>query len=474
MRIAVGGLAVECCTFSPLRTQLDDFTVHRGTALLDLYPFLQAYPDVTFVPLVRARATPGGAVDAATYAAFKEEFIEGLRGGAWDGVYLDLHGAMFVDGMQDAEGDWIAAVRACVGADVLIAASYDLHGNLSQRVIDNLDVLTAYRTAPHVDIDETRARAVHLLIACLRETIRPVLAFARIPMLLVGEKAMTTSDPTQRLYASLPAVMDEYGLLDASLLVGYAWADEPRVGAAAVTVGRDAVSAQAAVRQMQAAWWAARHEFAFGMPTGTIDACIAQAQADVLHGTPVFLSDAGDNITGGGVGDVTAVLAALLRADVQNAVYAAIWDAAAVAACIAGGLHARLTLSVGGRHDTQHASPLPVEGTVVALNTTDPANRQAVMAVQGVRVILTERRTAFTTRAVFEALEIDVSACDIVAVKLGYLFPELRDVAKAAFLVFSPGAINPHVEILAYQHLTRPIFPLDGDAAFDSYDAPRG
>jgi microcystin degradation protein MlrC len=65
MRIAVGGIGVECCTFSPLLTRLDDFTLWRGDALLETYPFRDTYRDVSFVPLVRARATPGGPVESA-------------------------------------------------------------------------------------------------------------------------------------------------------------------------------------------------------------------------------------------------------------------------------------------------------------------------------------------------------------------------------------------------------------------------
>ncbi|MEZ4555720.1 MAG: M81 family metallopeptidase [Caldilineaceae bacterium] len=112
MNIAMGGIAVECCTFSPVLTELDDFEILRGDALHSRYPFLDHHPDATFSPLFFAQATPGGPVAADAYARLKAEFLQGLQaGGPWDGVYLDMHGAMFVEGMQDAEGDWMAAVR---------------------------------------------------------------------------------------------------------------------------------------------------------------------------------------------------------------------------------------------------------------------------------------------------------------------------------------------------------------------------
>ncbi len=462
MRIAVAGIAIECCTFSPLLTSLSDFTLWRGDALLDHYPFRNAHRDTTFVPIIWARATPGGPVARDAYIQIKDECLDGLRRGApWDGVYLDMHGAMFVQGMQDAEGDWISAVREVVGAECLIAASYDLHGNVSPRVMQNLDILTAYRTAPHVDGEETRARAVRLLVDSLQRHIRPMAAFVPIPTLFPGEKAMTTTEPARSLYALLPEMTAREGVLDASLLVGYAWADEPRVASSAVAVGQDSASAAKAARNLASAWWAQRTRFAFGMPTGSIDACIRMAREAAKHDTPVFISDAGDNITGGGVGDVPLMLARMLTAGVRDAVYAAIADADAVAACFAAGLGVEVTLTLGGKLDTRHGTPLNVTATVTNLSDVELNNRQVVLDIDGIKTVLTERRTAFTTVSQFDALGIDLTQYDMIGIKLGYLFPELREVASHAFLAMSPGAINPDVGQLSYHHLSRPIYPLD-------------
>ena len=92
-----------------------------------------------------------------------------------DGLYLPMHGAMFVEGMQDAEGDWYGAARKLVGPKCLMSASYDLHGNISKKIIDNLDMLSAFRTAPHIDREETMTRACDMLVKCLSEKIRPTL-----------------------------------------------------------------------------------------------------------------------------------------------------------------------------------------------------------------------------------------------------------------------------------------------------------
>ncbi len=122
-----------------------------------------------------------------------------------DGLYLAMHGAMNVEGMDDAEGDWIAAARAVVGPACLVAASYDLHGNVSQRIVDQLDIFAAYRTAPHIDVRETMLRAWSMLVDAVKGGPRPGVAWAKVPVLLPGERTSTEDEPAKGLYEALPA-----------------------------------------------------------------------------------------------------------------------------------------------------------------------------------------------------------------------------------------------------------------------------
>jgi microcystin degradation protein MlrC len=381
--------------------------------------------------------------------------------GPWDGVYLVLHGALAIDGRTDAEGDLVAAVRSVVGPDCIIAASYDLHGNISGRAARNLDIVTAYRTAPHVDAADTQARAVKLLATALRTGARPHTEYVYIPTLLPGEQAMTTAEPAAALYASLPEIIGSYELLDASYLVGFVWADEERVGSAAVAVSHDADTARRAAGRMAEAWWERRSEFAFGMETGSVEECVQRAARRATSGGPVFVSDAGDNITAGGVGDVTALVGEMLRSRLTNAVYAAIVDPDAVAACFRVGPQNRLQVALGGKLDTRNGGPLRVDCEVVRLSDAPDGNRAAVVRVGDVRIVVTAERTAFTTVSRFEEVGIDLSGCGVVGVKLGYLFPELRDVARDALLAMSPGVVNPDVTALPYRSLRRPMYPLE-------------
>ena len=169
LRIAYGGIGIECSTYSRLRTRMGEFTILRDAELTssDRFQFLKRYP-VAFMPTLVATAVPGGPVERKTYETLKAEFLKRLEALLpLHGLYLPMHGAMFVEGIQDAEADWYHAARKVVGPDCLISASYDLHGNISQSIVDTLDMFSAFRTAPHIDREETMLRATGMLLDCL-------------------------------------------------------------------------------------------------------------------------------------------------------------------------------------------------------------------------------------------------------------------------------------------------------------------
>ncbi len=458
MRIAVGGLHTECSTWNPLLMQAADFRQLRGADLMAHAEFapLRAF-DVDWCPTLHARAVPGGPIARATYDAFKAEFLERLAACLpIDGLYLAMHGACFVDGMTDAEGDWITAARAVVGPACPIAASYDLHGNVSQAVIAGLDMFSAYRTAPHIDVDETKTRAVAMLMRAIRDGVRPAIAWAKVPVLLPGERTSTSVEPGRGLYAALESIQ---GVWDASFMIGYVWADEPRATACAVITGTDAAAMRRAAEGLAARYWAAREDFAFGQITADLDTQLDRALAATDF--PVVLAESGDNPTGGGVGDRAEVLAALLQRGVTGAVVAGIADPAATAACFAAGLGAKQELRIGASLDP--AGSAPVQATAEVLHLAD---QQALVRVGGVRVVLTARRRPFHNFADFAALGLDPRGERLVVVKSGYLSPDLSSIAALDLMALTPGVVDQEIPRLPIRHIQRPCFPWDRDFTF--------
>jgi microcystin degradation protein MlrC len=466
-RIAFGGIGIECSTYSRIRARMEDFTILKGEALTssERFAFLKKYP-IIFIPTVVAQAVPGGPVEKATYDAIKADFLKQLQALLpLDGLFLPMHGAMFVDGMKDAEGDWMEAARKVVGPNCLMSASYDLHGNVSQRVIDNIDMFSAFRTAPHIDREETMQRACNMLLHCLARHVRPTLVWAPIPVLMPGERSSTEWQPGKRLWAQLPKLNEEAGILDVSMLVGYVWADEPRATACAVVTGTAPATQKKIAVSLAQQYWDARKEFQFGTETGTVDECIQRAMKVTTH--PVILADSGDNPTGGGTSDRAEVLEGLLRFKTQNVVFAGITDKPATDACYKAGVGATLPLSIGATLDPLGSKPVKATAKVVfLLPASTPRLREAVVQIEGVTLVLSAQRRPYHDIVDFMRLGLQPSSYKIIVVKSGYLSPELAPLANPSLMALSDGAINQDIMHLPTSKLRKPTYPFVEDLTF--------
>jgi microcystin degradation protein MlrC len=464
--MAIAGMHIESGTFSPLRSRVGDFLALRGDEMLSRYPFLthKEFAEIEARPLVHFRAMPGGMIVREDYEAMKQEILDRLQAleRMPDAFYFDVHGAMTVEGIVDAEADLLDSIRAVLPANVIISCSQDLHGNVSPKLVAMVEVMTTYRTAPHIDWMETRERALRLLLRCFHEQTTPYRAYVPIPVLVSGEMSSTEYQPGSSLYAPLAEESQILGVWDASLWVGYAWADQQRAMATVVVTGCDSTAVTQVAGQIAQRYWDARHEFSFITEAGPVEWCVEQALAS--EEKPAFCSDAGDNPTAGGAGDVTATLHYLLEHDdfssaKRSAIFASIPDHAALATMIAAGVGQQVEVELGGKLDPVHGSPLTINASVYSLIKGDDA--QGVLQCGGVKVIVSGRRRPYHLRNDFLALGLDPLLTDLTVVKIGYLEPELKAMARRHWLILSPGGVRADYWNLNYQQLTRPIFPLD-------------
>jgi microcystin degradation protein MlrC len=472
LRIGIAGIAIESSTFSPHRAGLADFDVRRGDELLKRYDFLEREwaQDIQWVPLVHARSLPGGAVLPEVYDELSAEIIELIgTAGELDGFFLDIHGAMSVVGREDAEADLATRIRAAIGPDVLVSTSMDLHGNVSRELATAVDLITCYRMAPHEDAMQSRERAARNLVERIRSGLgKPGKAWIQVPVLLPGEKTSTRIEPAKSIYHRVGEIADENGVLDAAVWVGYAWADEPRCRAAVVVTGDDQGLITARALELAAAYWDARSQFAFVAPTGTLQECVTQGLASTAR--PFLISDSGDNPTAGGAGDVSWTLGQLLTVDEltsgkATAIHASITDPDAVAACVAAGVGNPVQVSAGAKVDSGPSGPVDLSGTVFSISEDPMGGTVAVIKAGGLHSILTTRRKPYHHIADFTLLGLDPAATDLVIVKIGYLEPELYDLAKDWLLALTPGGVDQDLLRLGHHGVVRPLYPFDPEMA---------
>jgi microcystin degradation protein MlrC len=458
-----------------MKTTLDDFRPVYGNARdaqEGIISTLQA-SGAELVPTVSVYALPGGKVVRSAFEGFKNAILS--KAYDVDGVCLFLHGAMHAEGVDHCESNLLAALRRQLGPRVPVTVAIDLHANLVAEMIENVNAIAAYHTAPHIDCFETGERAARLLLRMLEGEIKPEMGFAKIPMLLPGEKAQTRLDPTASMMEFVQQIEALPGVLDASLLKAHCWADVPDQGISAIVVtDGDASLAQREANRLAAAFWSRRHEFRFSAETRPVDEAIEEAL--VAPESTVFLSDSGDNATGGSSADITVTLERLIAHQVPDAVIAAIWDAEAVDACLAAGVGGEVTLTLGGKVDRQYGPSLNATGTVRTLSDGRyyrggvhmPENLVergpiAVWRVGGIDVVLSRERISIVEPAELGSLGIEPLAYRIVVLKAGYLDAALEAISSRSILMLSPGPTNCDVTQLSYPRVRRPIYPLDPD-----------
>lgn len=462
-RAIIVGIGTECSSFAPHRTTLADFGIRTGDRVLERFPAVPSghVREVDFVPGPVARALPGGPVLRAAYDALLQQVLDAVRAGApWDGVLLDIHGAMLVEGMSDVEADLARRVReAAGGAEVVMAAAMDLHGQVSREFVRCVELPTCYRTAPHVDEPETRDRAARLLARALTSGVRPARAWCRIPVALPGEKTSTRVEPAASLYRSLADPPE--GVWESALWVGYAWADEARTSAAAVVVGEDACAIQRECGRVAEQFVASRDDFAFCGPTGSLPWALDAAEA--APDGPFFISDTGDNPTAGGSGDVATTLDALVADQrVTEGAGDAVWSALVDP----GGVQAARQIGVGGAFDEEVGGcfgwPARARLTGVVDRLADDCSGEvAVIRVGRLQVVLTSRRRPFHTVGDYARVGVDLARTRLVINKIGYLEPELEEVSRGWVMALTEGPVDQRIGDLRFEHVGHPLHPFD-------------
>ena len=492
MRIFLAMLSHETNTFSNVPTDRAQFEARdlryggeivetyrgTGTCLGGMIAAAERL-GVTLLPSVAASASPAGRVTRDIYEHVKQRMLADLESaGRLDGVLLDLHGAMVPEGIDDGEGDIIAAVRQAVGPDVPIAVTLDFHGNLGRDMIEKADLLHGYKTYPHVDMAERGAEATERLVQVIGRRIKPTAAWRKPPLMPPLGRQGTARGPMRRLYDLADEMEKDPKVISVSIFAGFPYADIPDAGLGIyVVTDGDRELAERLAGQLERVAWEHRHEFIHS----ALPVKEAVARALAAEGRPIVLADMADNTGGGAAGDGTEILRELLAAGARSATVACIWDAAAVAACAKAGVGARVTLDVGGKVDDRHGAPVRVTGTVRTLSDgrfihrgpmmhglPGRLGRTAVLDVDDIKVILISYRWQTLDPEMMRFVGIDPLLEKILVVKSTIHYrAAFEPIAKEIIEVDAPGLSSSNLSRFQYRRIRRPIFPLDPDLVYE-------
>jgi microcystin degradation protein MlrC len=521
-KIAILGFSLETNGFSPPSTRADfeqsylmrgaeleadirsEFPRANGT-LPGFVREMNATGDWTMAPLTVAATSPGGPAEQTFFDEFLADVETDLRAALpVDGVYISEHGAASTTGDFDPDGTLFELVRRIVGPDVPVVATLDLHANVSQRMVDTTDVLISYLTNPHVD-QRSRGTEAARAMRELLNGVRTAKALVRIPLMPPSVTLLTgvgesdediLSGKLPRPYGELiregqchvePAEAGPASVLNVSISAGFFLTDSPKAGMTVVVTTRgDQAAANAQARNLAQRAWDQRDRFAPKLVS------MEEAVGRVLRACndpaaePVCLADVADNPGGGGRGNTTDLLRALLDAGARDVALAAFNDAALAAEAHRLGVDARFTAVLNRAESHPMSGRLSASAQVIALSdgqlvgrrgsaegrriTLGPTARIRLFGLEGsdgrasIDLVVISIRQQCTDPAIPEHLGIDLARLRGFVVKSrGHFragFSEFYDDAHILD-VDAPGLSTPVLARLPYRHLPHPIFPID-------------
>ena len=449
-KIAIGGISTECSSYSPLYQKESDFTVVRGQELLDLVDFPFAYYNLEAQPIFFSKSVPGGPIESQYFSQLKEQFVKELKLiDSLDGILLLMHGAMYVDDIEDPEGEWIASVRKEVGPKCIISVSFDLHGQMTNQIISNIDAFAAFKTAPHIDVKETYQRSSMMLCKALNENYRPYVLWSAIPVLVSGEMSSTFVEPCQSIYESLDLYNLESNILDCNLMIGYVWADIKRATASSIVTCNDEKSGAIICKSIANLYWDNRKKLKYGMKSGDIHSALEFCKDDFS-----IIADSGDNPTAGGVGDRADILKAILEADLKETLIAGIASKSAYDELKKGN-----EFTIGGTFGGGGPS------LILTADSVYFQNQCAIVKVNKTTIVVTKLRRPFHKLKDFTDLKINLRSFQLLIVKSGYLSPDLENLSVPSFMVLSDGAVNQDLSSISNKQRNKKTYPFQ-----DFYD----
>ncbi|BBK34859.1 microcystinase C [Allostella humosa] len=430
---------------------------------------------------INASANPSGTVTREAFEYLVGQILDAVdQAGGIDAALLHLHGAMVAEGFEDAEGELLRRLREKVGPKVPIAVTLDLHGNITPLMAESANALIAFKTYPHIDQYECAWKGAEILERAMNGEIEPRVVLARRAMLTGLDMGRTQGGPMKELVDQGIALEEKGDLLSVSVFAGFPHSDIREVGPS-VAIAYDAKAAgraeeaRATAERFMDRCWETRDFAALTFLTPEQAAKKAKAEEQGVT-KPLVIADYTDNPGGGGYGDTTALLKAMIDADLQNAAFHAICDPEAIAEGIKAGVGNTATISVGGKWDpTKGGGPLTLTGKVRVINDGEvwaygpmgggvrrEYGLSMVFRVGGIDIVFITNNGQALDLGQYTALGIDPARKATVAVKSMHHFrAAFQPISREVIVVDSNSLCSENFKTFTFKNAHRPIWPLD-------------
>lgn len=496
MKILIAGFQHETNTFAPTKASYQSFIQGEGFPPLTRGADVMTLRDVNvpiggfikaaesagheLIPVIWAGASASAHVTEDAYERIAGEIVDAVRAGGFDAIYLDLHGAMVAEHIDDGEGELLARVRSVVGDVMPLVVSLDLHANVTESMLQLADAIVAYRTYPHVDMAETGERAAALLARLISDRRALKCVSRRIPFLIPVNAMCTLVEPALGIYDALGS-LEAGSIASLSFAPGFPAADFPECGPVIWGYGYDEDALTKAIDSLYTRMLAdeSRWEVQFLSPDeAVIEASRLAQQAD----KPVIIADTQDNPGVGGDSNTMGMVRALLRHSVQDAAVGVIWDADAAAAAHRAGVGARIELALAGRSGVPGDEPLRAAFEVEHLSDgrfrfdgpmmngmQGDLGPVACLRIGGVRIVVSTIKMQIFERNFFRVAGVEPERMKILVVKSSVHFrADFQAAAHAVLVAKAPGPMAADPADLPWQRLTGQMRVRPMGAVFDA------
>ena len=484
-RVAVAGITFESNSFAPGLTEIDAFErylIAEGDAVLQAglgkdeiagAAVVAKEYGIELVPVFAADGGCGPTVSDATYFYLKEKLITALAKtlDSVDGVYLRLHGAMTTETVEDVEGDLIQTLRAMVGPDFPIAVSCDLHAHFTKKMAEGTSLIAGYQTCPHIDIYETGARAMRLMVAALKNPKPPVLSYRKVKLMASAEGHDTTFGPMREVLDRLHEIEKLPGVLDATVYCTQPWLDVEELGwSALVVTDNDPQKGQVLADELAQMMWDRRERVLFTKEK--VNDAIDEIRVSEPSQRPYILADGSDSTSAGSTGDSNYLLTYLLQNPIDELVYMTITDADVASQCFAAKVGGSVAAEIGGTLSPRFFTPVKVTGTVVTLcdgvyqskypSKIFNAGATAVLKVGNIYIVITSKPAFMLDYQLYLRVGLDFTTAKVVQVKsAGGYRAYYEPLAFKCIDIATPGPSDSRLPKLPFTKPRRPLWPFD-------------
>ena len=486
MRFGIAGFFHETNSFSNIPFTMQSCAWMEGQKMIDACRGVKAYigafideaeaQNVEIVPSVYVRDCPSGHITDEVVENVRTRMVqmlwEGHQEKPFDGIAIHLHGAAVADSYPDVDGELLRAVREKFGPDMPIGVVLDLHGNISETMMNCSDILVGIKTYPHVD--EYGASRIMFALLCdkIRGGYKTYQAKVRLPWHIAPAQGLTTSGPAHDVMMELHKWEEkEPELLQASFFHGFPYSDIDDAGVSVTTVAKSQEVADRCALEIARYAWSRRKDFTVPLHSAKEAFDLALQIPD--GPMPVIINESSDNTGGGAPGDGTHLLREMLERNVPSA-FGYIFDPEVAQQAAKAGVGATISCRIGGKMDNLHGDTIELkEAYVKALSDGTYVNQSpkgggntvrlgvsANLVVGNVNIIVASGRTQAMDDGPLRMVGVSRDLVKIVAVKSSQHFKAWwADRCRGIVSCDSPGVHSSDLTVFDFKHSNPDFYP---------------